>query len=374
MRRLASTATRSPARVGLAKQGFKGNVSVVEGLADDDTDDARRTAAAQACDIARTTHATGSYDGHGHPGSQRCVCLHVDALARPVALDVGVDDAARATLIRAVLDQLAADHPDDDTLLDEARATLAEATQFVADRGLVALPDEPVQIIEMPEFNRGVSIAYCDAPGPFEKSRETFYAIAPPPAEWPAERRESFYREYNSWMLVDLTIHEAMPGHYLQLAHAGKVHRPLRAVFSSGTFVEGWALYSEWMMGQEGFGGPEVELQRLKMVLRLCINALLDHGVHTGGMTEEQAMTLMTERGFQEDGEAAGKWRRACLTSAQLSTYLVGMIEVMDIRRDFEDRAAGEFDLREFNDLTLSQGSIAPRHIRALMMLPSSGE
>ena len=284
------------------------------------------------------------------------------------------DDAARATLIRAVLDQLAADHPDDDTLLDEARATLAEATQFVADRGLVALPDEPVQIIEMPEFNRGVSIAYCDAPGPFEKSRETFYAIAPPPAEWPAERRESFYREYNSWMLVDLTIHEAMPGHYLQLAHAGKVHRPLRAVFSSGTFVEGWALYSEWMMGQEGFGGPEVELQRLKMVLRLCINALLDHGVHTGGMTEEQAMTLMTERGFQEDGEAAGKWRRACLTSAQLSTYLVGMIEVMDIRRDFEDRAAGEFDLREFNDLTLSQGSIAPRHIRALMMLPSSGE
>jgi uncharacterized protein (DUF885 family) len=128
------------------------------------------------------------------------------------------------------------------------------------------------------------------------------------------------------------------------------------------------------MMGQEGFGGPELELQRLKMVLRLCINALLDHGVHTGGMTEEQAMALMTERGFQEEGEAAGKWRRACLTSAQLSTYLVGMIEVMDIRRDFEDRAAGEFDLREFNDLTLSQGSIAPRHIRALMNLPSSGE
>jgi uncharacterized protein (DUF885 family) len=282
------------------------------------------------------------------------------------------DQTSRAALIRAVLDRLAADHPDDDTLLDEVRATLAEATAFVNERGLVTLPDEPVQIIEMPEFNRGVSIAYCDAPGPFETSRETFYAIAPPPADWPADRRESFYREYNSWMLKDLTIHEAMPGHYLQLAHAGKVQRPLRSVFSSGTFVEGWALYGEWMMGQQGFGGPEVELQRLKMVLRLCINALLDHGVHAGGMSEDQAMALMTERGFQEEGEAAGKWRRACLTSAQLSTYLVGMLEVMDIRHDFEDRAGDKFDLRKFNDLLLSRGSIAPRHIRALMNLPPS--
>ncbi len=279
---------------------------------------------------------------------------------------------ARAELIRKVLDRLADDHADDDTLLEEARVTLAEATRFVADRGLVTLPDEEVRIIEMPEFYRGISIAYCDAPGPFEESRETFYAIAPPPADWPAERRESFYREYNSWMLKDLTIHEAMPGHYLQLAHAGKVHRPLRGVFSSGTFVEGWALYSEWMMGREGFGGPEVELQRLKMVLRLCINALLDHGVHAGAMTEEEAMALMMERGFQEEGEAAGKWRRACLTSAQLSTYLVGLIEVMDIRRDFEARAGDEFELRAFNDLLLSYGSIAPRHVRTSMNLPPS--
>ncbi len=283
-----------------------------------------------------------------------------------------LDARTEAAMIRAVLDRLAEDHPDDDTLLEEVRATLDEATRFVADRELVTLPDEAVSIIEMPEFNRGVSIAYCDAPGPFEKSRETFYAIAPPPADWSAERRESFYREYNSWMLKDLTIHEAMPGHYLQLAHAGALHRPLRAVFGSGTFVEGWALYSEWMMGQEGFGGPEVELQRLKMVLRLCINALIDHGVHAGSMTEEEAMALMTGRGFQEEGEAAGKWRRACLTSAQLSTYLVGMIEVMDIRRDFEARAGDEFDLRAFNDLLLSRGSLAPRHHRTLMNLPST--
>ncbi len=287
---------------------------------------------------------------------------------------VSLDATTEEAMVREVLDRLADDHPDDASLLDEARATLDEATAFVAERDLVTLPADPVRIIEMPEFYRGVSIAYCDAPGPYEESRETFYAIAPPPADWSAERRESFYREYNSWMLRDLTIHEAMPGHYLQLAHAGKVHRPLRAVFSSGTFVEGWALYSEWMMGQEGFGGPEVELQRLKMVLRLCINALLDHGVHAGDMTEDEAMALMTGRGFQEEGEAAGKWRRACLTSAQLSTYLVGMLEVMDIRRDFEARAGEAFELKAFNDLTLSRGSIAPRHVRALMDLPPAGE
>ena len=272
-------------------------------------------------------------------------------------------------LVRKVLDRIADDHPDDATLLAEARATLEEATAFVAEHGLVTLPDEEVSIIEMPEFRRGVSIAYCDAPGPFEEARQTFYAIAPPPATWDDTRRESFYREYNSSMLKELTVHEAMPGHYLQLAHAGKFDSPVRSVFGSGTFVEGWALYSEWMMVEQGFGGPRVRLQRLKMVLRLCINAILDHEVHAGTMDHDAAVTLMTGRGFQEEGEAEGKWTRACLTSAQLSTYLVGMLEVMELRRLAETQAGDAFDVRAYNDELLAHGSPAPRHLRELLGL-----
>jgi uncharacterized protein (DUF885 family) len=267
------------------------------------------------------------------------------------------------------MDRIADDHADDETIIAAARATLEQATAFVAEHRLVTLPDEPVEIIVMPEFKRGVSIAYCDAPGPLEESRETFYAIAPPPEAWPPERRESFYREYNQAMLHELTIHEAMPGHFLQLAHDARFDSPVRAVFSSGTFVEGWALYSEWMMAEHGYGGPTVRLQRHKMVLRLCLNAIIDHGVHAGEMDHDEALALMMERGFQEEGEAEGKWKRAQLTSAQLSSYLVGLIEVMAIRRAFEAQAGEDFDLLAFNDELLAHGSPPPRHLAGLLGL-----
>jgi len=279
------------------------------------------------------------------------------------------DEASRAALIRKVLGRIADTHADDDTIIAYAQDTLEQATAFVSEHQLVTLPDEPVQIIVMPEFKRGVSIAYCDAPGPLEENRETFYAIAPPPQAWPAERRESFYREYNDAMLHELTIHEAMPGHFLQLAHDARFDSPVRAVFSSGTFVEGWALYSEWMMAEHGYGGPAVSLQRQKMVLRLCLNAIIDHGVHAGTMDHDEALGLMTGKGFQEEGEAEGKWTRAQLTSAQLSTYLVGLIEVMALRQAYESQAGDSFDLQAFNDELLAHGSPPPRHLASLLGL-----
>ncbi len=279
------------------------------------------------------------------------------------------DSEAAVELVRRVLDRIADEHPDDDTIIAVAQEALRQTTAFLAEQDLVTLPDEPVEVIVMPEFKRGVSIAYCDAPGPLEQSRETFYAIAPPPASWPAERRTSFYREYNNTMLQELTIHEAMPGHFLQLAHDARFDSPVRSVFRSGTFVEGWALYTEWLMAERGYGGPELHLQRHKMVLRLCLNAIIDHGVHSGTLTHDEAVALMTERGFQEEGEAEGKWKRACLTSTQLSTYLVGLLEVMQIRRDAEARAGASFDEKSFNDELLAHGSPPPRHLRTLLGL-----
>src|SRR4029077_14332344 len=142
---------------------------------------------------------------------------------------------------------------------------------------IVRVPTEPCKVIEMPEYRRGVAVAYCDSSGPLEKKQETFYAISPTPKDWPKKRADSFYREYNRSMLADLTVHEAMPGHFLQLMHNNEFSSKVRSVFGSGSFIEGWAVYTEWVMAKHGFGGPKVRLQREKMVLRLAVNAILDH-------------------------------------------------------------------------------------------------
>jgi len=274
-------------------------------------------------------------------------------------------------VIKSVLDKLAKDHPTNETIVDQAKKDLAACTDFVREHDLVTVPDDPVHIIVMPEYQRGVAVAYCDAAGPLEENGETFFSISPTPEDWSKERVESFFREYNDHMLKDLTIHEAMPGHYLQLAHANKFVAPtkIRAIFGSGTFVEGWATYAEQLMAEEGFGGPEMRMQQLKMRLRLIINALIDQGIHTEGMTEQEAMAMMMDEGFQEEGEAAGKWRRANLSSTQLSTYYVGNIEINNIRKAWEAKMDGEVNMREMHDRMLSFGSPAARYVKELMGL-----
>ncbi len=270
---------------------------------------------------------------------------------------------------REVLDRLAADAPTDDTVVAIARDALTEATAFVLAHDLVTIYDDPVEIIVMPEIHRGVAVAYCDPPGPLDPpSAPTFFAISPTPAGWPAERVASFYREYNNYALRNLVIHEAMPGHMLQLAHSRRGPAPTKVhqTFWSGPFVEGWAVYVEEQMARHGFGGAPVHLQQLKMRLRSAINAVLDVRVHCDGLPREEAMALMTGRGYQEEGEATGKWRRALLTSAQLSTYHVGATQVAEIA-DRVRAAHPDWTERAVHDAMLAHGNPPPRHLLALL-------
>jgi uncharacterized protein (DUF885 family) len=270
----------------------------------------------------------------------------------------------------AVLDKLAEQHPDDATVVGYAQKVLTEATGFVKQHNLVAVPTVPLDVIAMPEFKRGVAIAYCDSPGPLDKNGKTFFAVAPTPKDWSKERKDSFFREYNNYMIRDLTVHEAMPGHYLQLAHANEFHAPtlVRAIFRSGTFIEGWAVYCEQMMAEQGYGGPEVKMQQLKMRLRATANAILDQSIHAGNMTEQQAMDLMTKEAFQQEGEAVAKWKRARLTSAQLSTYFVGATEHLDLRAAEQKKLGKDFDLKKYNDQVISYGSPPVKYVRELML------
>jgi uncharacterized protein (DUF885 family) len=266
----------------------------------------------------------------------------------------------------AALATLARDHPTDDTIVPLAQKSLGSASAFVLEHGLVSLVDDVVEVVEMPEFARGVAVAYCDAPGGLETADlPTFYAIAPTPADWTAERAESFYREYNNHMVQNLTVHEAIPGHFLQLAHARRFRGSTRtrALCSSGTFIEGWAVYAEEFMAGAGFGGPAVRMHQLKMQLRMIINAILDQLVHCEDATEADAMAMMTGPGLQEEGEAAGKWRRLLLTSAQLSTYFVGYTEM----RAIADARPPGTTAAAWHDEMLAHGSPPPRHLAALL-------
>ncbi|MGA0602076.1 DUF885 domain-containing protein [Caulobacter sp. KR2-114] len=264
--------------------------------------------------------------------------------------------------IRFALDLAAEDRPARDGVVPFARQALAEATDFVKAHDLITLPAAPVQVIVMPEFKRGVAVAYCDPPGPLDKGQPTFYAISPIPDDWSAERTTSFLREYNRRGIRDIATHEAMPGHYVQLAHSNAYPSVLRSVLWSGAFVEGWAVYAEGMMADEGFGDPLYRLVVLKTRLRSITNAILDQAIHVDGMTREAAMTLMMRDAFQEEGEAAGKWIRASVSSAQLPSYFVGFSQHTAIRREAERRWGADFSLKRYHDAVLSFGS-PPAHL-----------
>ena len=282
--------------------------------------------------------------------------------------------AAGPGVVPQVLGRLAEDVPDDATILEFCRAALAAQTAFVADRRLITVYDDPIELIAMPEIDRGVAVAYCDSPGPLEPTPQpTFIAVSPTPADWPAERVASFYREYNRHMVHDLMVHEAMPGHYLQLQHSRRFtgsDTAIRAALRSGSFTEGWAVYAERVMAEQGYPGEgdprAVRMQQLKMQLRMTINAILDARIHAHGMTEAEAMALMADRGHQEEGEAAGKWRRAQLTSAQLSTYYVGYSEISDLAADLRAAGPGQTD-QQLHDRMLAHGSPPVRLLRTLI-------
>lgn len=277
---------------------------------------------------------------------------------------------AQQKVIEAALELAYADHPPRDKVVEFAKAALAQATKFTREHNLVTVPDDPVKVILMPEFQRGVAVAYCDSPGPLDKGLETYFAISPIPDDWSEEQVNSFLREYNGRMIHLLAIHEAMPGHYLEGVHSAHSYSVLRSVERSGLFAEGWAVYSENLLADEGYlhNDPLFRLVQLKFYLRTIANAILDIGVHVDGWTREQAMDLMTKQTFQQEREAAGKWIRAQLTSAQLPTYFVGVQEHFDMRKAVEAKLGSKFNLKAYHDQVLSYGAPPVRFVREMML------
>ena len=286
------------------------------------------------------------------------------------ALPDSPSDDQRQAAIEAALELAYAERPARDKVVEDAKVALDHATAFVRQHDLMTLPDTQVEIILMPEFQRGVAVAYCDSPGPLDKHLKTFYAVSPIPEDWNQQQVDSFLREYNSRMIHLLSIHEGTPGHYLEGWHSGKFPSTLRSVLRSGMFAEGWAVYTEKMMADAGYldNDPLFRLVQLKFYLRSVANAILDQGVHVDDWSREQAMRLMTHDTFQQESEASGKWIRAQLSSAQLPTYFVGVQEHFDMRKAVEEARGEAFDLKTYHDQVLSYGAPPVRFVRQLML------
>ena len=269
-------------------------------------------------------------------------------------------------IVGETLAKVAAQHATPETYFADARRDLQETREFVRSKNLLPLPPrDNLQVIETPEFMRGIySVGgFVSAPA-LEPQLGAFYWLTPIPKSWPQARIDSKLREYNLYGLKLLTIHEAMPGHYVQLEYSNNLQpesrRVLRTVFGSGTYVEGWAVYATEMMLDEGYlgGSPELRLTFLKQQLRMLANTILDVRLQTAGMTDREALDLMVKQCFQETEEATGKLRRAKLSSCQLPTYYVGWRDWKRVRTQFQQAKGAGFQLPEFHRVALTPGAV----------------
>jgi uncharacterized protein (DUF885 family) len=285
----------------------------------------------------------------------------------PVPTD---EEEGRRLLIRSVLEGIGEDRSTPASVVDDVKADVAEIKRFISDRNVLKLPDpDRCRIVEMPEFMRGNSTAYLNPAPPLDPSGSSEYAVSPPPASWSAERVDSYFREYNRHMLKILSIHEGYPGHYVQLEYSNHCPSLVRRVLGSGTFAEGWAVYTEQMMLDQGYGGGDarLRLQQLKFYLRAVVNAILDHHMHCTEMSDEEALELLVHRAFQTEGEAIGKIRRAKQSSCQLSTYFAGRTAFARLRQSIQREQGRDFDLARYHEAVLAHGTVPVRHLPALV-------
>jgi len=280
------------------------------------------------------------------------------------------DVDGRRSAIRLVLAHYNREHGKAADLVHDARATVARIKTFISEKDILRLPEpDRCKVIEMPEFQRGNSVAYLNPAPPLDSKASSHYAVSPPPKDWDDRRVSSFLEEYNRYMLQLLTIHEAYPGHYVQLEYSNRHPSLIRRVLYSGVFAEGWAVYTEQMMLDQGYGGGELALRlnQLKWYLRAVSNAILDYKIHCAGMTDEEALEFLTRRAFQSEGEAVGKLIRAKQSSCQLSTYFVGRTAFYRLRQQIQREQGDKFDLGRFHEAVLDHGTLPVKYLPELV-------
>jgi len=281
------------------------------------------------------------------------------------------DDAqGRHDTIAKVIREVSHEHGKPEALVTDARATVDRIKTFIKEHDILRLPDpDRCQILEMPEFRRGNSVAYLESALPLDPAGPSTYAVSPPPADWKPERVQTFLEEYNKHMLQVLTIHEAYPGHYVQLEYSNRSPSLIRLILGSGTFKEGWAVYTEQMMIDQGYGAGDLALRlsQLKFYLRAVTNSILDHKMHCTAMTDDEALNLLTQGAFQSEGEAKLKIIRSKQSTAQLSTYFAGRMAFYRLRQQIQREMGDKFDLGRYHEAVIDHASVPVKFLPELV-------
>lgn len=274
-------------------------------------------------------------------------------------------------MVRRLVQRLSENHSTPDQFLQSVKEQIPQLWSFVQKKNLIDLDASKVlKVRTTPEYEQGFAVASIDAPGPFEPQKETFYNVIPL-QKMSTERAESFLREYNEYTLQILNIHEAIPGHYVQLVYSKKTPSLIKTIFGNGTMVEGWAVYTERMMLENGYGGdkPELWLMYYKWYLRVVCNTILDYEIHNKNLSKTAGLKLLMNDAFQEKTEAEMKWERATYSQVQLASYFSGFSEIYRFREELKKQ--GSLDLKSFHERFLSYGSAPIRDIITLMTGPT---
>lgn len=272
-------------------------------------------------------------------------------------------------LIGKMIDTLSANHVKQKDFQTAISDIIPDLIKFINEKKLIGLdPTKPLIVRKEPAYMAGVAGASISAPGPYDKGGNTYYNVGSI-ENWPKEKAESYLREYNHYIMQILDIHEAIPGHYTQLVYANQSPSLIKSLLGNGAMVEGWAVYTEQMMLENGFGNnqPEMWLMWYKWHLRAVCNTILDYSVHAGNMSKEEAMHLLTKEAFQQQAEAEGKWKRVSVSNVQLTSYYTGYKEIIDLRKAYQNKLGNKFDLKSFHEKFLSYGSAPVKYIKELM-------
>ncbi len=286
--------------------------------------------------------------------------------------------ADKTEAISMMINTLSAKHVSPDSFQIAIEEQLPELIAFIKKKDLIYIdPAKPLVVRKEPAYMAGVAGASINAPGPYDKNGNTYYNVGSL-SGWEVGKSESYLREYNHYILQILNIHEAIPGHYTQLVYANQSPSIIKAILGNNAMIEGWAVYAERMMLENGYDGdkgvnsteasPEMWLMYYKWNLRSTCNTILDYSVHTKNMSKSDAMRLLVEDGFQQMAEAEGKWRRVSVTQVQLCCYFTGYTEIYDLREELRKEQGKNFNLKKFHEQFLSYGSAPVKYIKELML------
>jgi uncharacterized protein (DUF885 family) len=275
----------------------------------------------------------------------------------------------KLTLIRQVIDKISLQHTTPELFQSEIEKQIPQLVAFIKEKDLIYIdPSKPLVVRKEPEYMAGVAGASISSPGPYDKNANTYYNVGSL-SGWTAEQAESYLREYNNYTLQVINIHEAIPGHYTQLVYSNQSPSIIKSVFGNSTMIEGWAVYTELMMLENGYANSdEMWLMYYKWNLRSVCNTILDISVHTKNMSKEDALKLLVTEAFQQQQEADGKWKRVTLINVQLCCYFTGFSEIYDLREIIKKKEGKAFNLKKFHEKFLSYGSAPVKYIKELML------